>query len=242
MNRDFVSRIMMRELLVCLVVTIIGTIITGCIENKPTESLQSEISSTKSYEQSANSLPGQISSSEQNNKGLVEAINKVKSMTDEEIMEKYATNLDICLIGDCELVFEDPLQINSDTLWLFFMYTLSLDENSNGGQQWYNSKDNLYHVPITDIKKVLDKYFVAYRFVPEELSNFDSGKNEIVQATLSGFGGSRYPQHVSREILSDKLTLKVKFFDENYKQVFYMKTYTILIEPEGYKYLAIIRE
>lgn len=68
-------------------------------------------------------------------------------------------NLDLCLIGDYELVFNDSSEINANCLWMFFQY-INSHENLYDIQEFYDKESDLFYFPTDLIQKTVEKYFV----------------------------------------------------------------------------------
>ncbi|HHY27014.1 MAG TPA: hypothetical protein GX523_09795 [Desulfitobacterium dehalogenans] len=182
------------------------------------------------------SLPSvSVSPAAAGNKGLEQALD----LPDDEIVNEYCSTLDLCL-GD-DLLFTDAKTIPSQTLFTFFCY-ITNSYGSDYQNKWYIKADNNYRVPVADIKEILNRYFDGCNFDPVQIDGYLEQTNEIVIGGLSGFGGGRFPTLVKKEQLNnDTLKLKVDYYDDQYKTVFYTKVYTIRFTANGYQYLSIIK-
>lgn len=164
-----------------------------------------------------------------------------QGLSDEELVSRLAEGLDICLIGDNELLFTDVKDIPSSTLYMLFVYLCNTSSNKEL-QEKYESYSEQGFIPARDVTALLNQYFDNPNFVPEEANaNYDASK-DVFTGVYSGFGGGRFPKLISKNFLDDHLTLKVAFYDDRYKVIYYTKTYKIRFTDNGYKYLSITKE
>jgi len=167
------------------------------------------------------------------------AMRKALRMSNSQWEDKLG-DLDLC-VGD--LVFTDSKKISSDTLFTFFSYiTQSSEYPKNYINRWYSKKDKKYHVPVSDILKVLNKYFNGANFNPAKIYGYNKETKKI-DCIVDGFGGGRFPKLSGKTIVSNNtLRITIKYYDEFYKKVEFTKGYTIRYSNTGYKYLSIIEK
>lgn len=76
--------------------------------------------------------------------------------------------------------------------------------------RWYNEKDRKFHVPVDDVKGVLDKYFEDYNFDPTKLEDYNP-KTNCIDYFVDGYGGARFPKFVKKErIAYDTLRITIR--------------------------------
>lgn len=160
-------------------------------------------------------------------------------MSDTEYIDKYIRNLDIALIGENELIFDDSTEIPSNTLYKFFIYATCNDELYEP-EQWFNENDKRYHIPLRVVSKTLNKYFNKLNFNPEEVYCYDTKNEEFIDEMFDGFGGARFIKLRKKEFLDNNiLSITSDFYDENFEIKDYTKIYKIELGKNYYKYLSI---
>ncbi|MCB8818082.1 hypothetical protein [Desulfosporosinus shakirovi] len=107
--------------------------------------------------------------------------------------------------------------------------------------KWYNKADNNFHVPVSEITDILNKYFNGINSDATKINGYNAKTKEIVTG-LQGFGGERFPKLSKKETISDNtLRVTADFYDDTYKNVNYTKVYTICFTASGYQYLSIVK-
>lgn len=176
-----------------------------------------------------------------------QALEQALKLPDDKLADNYCGGLDLCL-GD-SLLFTDAKDIPSQTLFTFFCYITSV-QNEYGGEygpdyqdkKWYRKADDKYHVPAADIEEVLNRYFEGINFNPTQIDYYQAQTKEVVTGGLGGFGGVRFPKVTEKErINNDTLKLTIDYCDDQYQTVFYRKVYTIRFTADTYHYLSIVK-
>jgi beta-lactamase regulating signal transducer with metallopeptidase domain len=164
---------------------------------------------------------------------------KFLKMSDSEITNKLSS-LDLSVTS---LRFTDSRNISSETLFTFYNY---ITGNSTGEYpkdyilKWYSKKDKKFHVPVSDIKQVLNKYFDATNFNPEKIDGYNKETGEI-DRIIDGFGGGRCPKLTEKQKISnDTMIFTLANYDDKYKILYYYISFTIRFSDTGYKYISIV--
>lgn len=221
---------------ICLMLLLIMALFSGCAENLNTapDTLSQENAKTPSGSQAEHT----------DNQAPV-FMQDVQKLSDQELLDKYINGLDICLIGENELIFENPDEISSQTLYMFYLYTLNNGDDSkykDYERQWLK-KDNKFHIPIKDIKAVLGRYFEHYLLDPTKIHGYSTSEDAVVTSTISGFGGCRFTKIKDKELDQDQLTLVVDFYgDERFQKVIETKEYVIRFYETGYYLLSVTKK
>ena len=141
-----------------------------------------------------------------------------------------------------EFTFANSKNISSETLFVFFSYITSSNEYpKNYCLRWYNSKEKKFHIPVTDIIKVLNKYFDGINFNPAEIEGYNN-KTKTIDRIIDGFGGARFPKLSKKEVVSNNtLKITIDYYDPDYKKISYTNIYIIRYTDDEYKYLSIAR-
>jgi len=221
---------------ICLILLLAMALFSGCAENNP--------STTPNISSQENSKSSGGSQAELTDNQTLVFMQDIQKLSDQELLDKYINGLDICLIGENELIFENPDEISSETLYMFYLYTLNNGDDSKYKEyerQWLK-KDNQFHIPIKDIKAVLDRYFEHYLLDPTKIHGYSTSEDAVVTPTISGFGGCRFTKVKDKEFDHDKLTLLVDFYDESYQKVHYSKEYLIRFYETVYYLLSVIKK
>ncbi|MBR6658355.1 MAG: hypothetical protein IKL18_09355 [Oscillospiraceae bacterium] len=93
--------------------------------------------------------------------------------------------------------FESSEELNSKTFFNIFMYIFDLcgagQENNLAKLEWYQSADERYHIPMTDIYTILNKYFDNFHLNMEEISvNYEFDEETDTIAIYGGYGIINY--------------------------------------------------
>lgn len=236
----------MKKVVSLILLFLIMTLFSGCTNQN---SIQPD-TSHQSTSISKNS-PSIISTktNDKDDKANIQAPNymkEIKDLSDEELLYKYINGLEICLVGKNELIFKNPDEIPSEALFMFFLYTLNNENSSKYEEyetQWFNKNDNLFHIPIKDIKAVLDLYFEHYSLVPTKIQGYSASEDSVCIATILGFGGDVWTRVTDKKFDQDKLTLVVDFYeDNNFQKVRERKEYVIRFYDTGYYLLSVKKE
>lgn len=155
-------------------------------------------------------------------------------------------NLDLCLIGDYELVFNDSSEINANCLWMFFQY-INSHENLYDIQEFYDKESDLFYFPTDLIQKTVEKYFVNLPKIDfGQIYNviydlFNEEGDKIIAKDYGGFGGARLEKFIKKEKVNENVyKFTVDYYESEEKiRVSYRKIYTIKINDQGYQYLSI---
>ncbi len=143
-------------------------------------------------------------------KPLTPAQKYLNSTSDEDLFNEFEK---ACYIGtNGTMGFAKVSDISSDDLYRFANMTVDLDTMN----KWYHDADQKYHIPLSDITALLDKYFEKYTFVPngiKYISYYDEEKKELVATALGGDMGAWNPSLVGKEAIGDNL-IKIQFHDE----------------------------
>ncbi len=177
----------------------------------------------------------------------------VDSVTDEEyplnltngsFVGRYIADLDLCLTGDAELVFNNAAEIPQRTLLNFFIFDVNEDDKNTSSpkkKEYYNKDDEKYHIPVSDIEAVIARYFEGAVFDPFELDEFDEERNMIV---LSDFPESKGENAVAltekKKLSDDTMELTVKFYaNEDAASYKYTKVFVIKMDEYQVIYQSI---
>ncbi len=158
----------------------------------------------------------------------------LNSISDEDLLNQFEK---ACYIGTGGTMgFAQVSDISSDDLYRFANMTVDLDMMN----RWYQNTDQKYHIPLSDITVLLDRYFEGYTFVPngiKHINYYDEEKKELVAAALGGDMGAWKPSFVSKEAVGDDL-IKVQLHDD------YSPEYDIIITAKttetGIKFLSCV--
>ncbi|MDR1321379.1 MAG: hypothetical protein LBK56_08165 [Gracilibacteraceae bacterium] len=175
---------------------------------------------------------------------LAANIDFYKSLSDNELMYKIASDLDLCLIGSNELLFTDPETIPSETLFMFFVYVFNQEvfEGIKDPLMYFNEDVDKYSVPVRDIRQLLQGYFERFIFDLSQVEGYEQAEDSIFINTMSGFGGARFPKLESKLFDKDRLTMTVAYYDgPEYQKISYTKTYEVRFTSDGFMYLSIVR-
>ena len=93
--------------------------------------------------------------------------------------------------------FESSGELNSKTFFNIFMYIFELcgagQENNLAKLEWYQSADERYHIPMTDIYTILNKYFDNFHLNMEETRvNYEFDEETDTIAIYGGYGIINY--------------------------------------------------
>lgn len=162
--------------------------------------------------------------------------------TDEQLIAKYIEGLDICLVGEAELLFTSAATIPSQTLYMFFVYA-TLQDKLYTPNDWLSKTDGKYHIPASAVAATVAKYFNGAKLEPSSVHDYVASANEYVTTTFGGFGGGRFVQLRSKEAVSaDTIKLTADFYTAaDHKTIAYTKVYTIQVGSDGHKYLSIAK-
>lgn len=210
-----------------------------------TRDINNESSVNSGEEDYSGSQSQNYLSSQGNNPSSNQPVVYPDNQTDDEILAKYCVNLDLCLIGDYELVFNDSSEISANCLWMFFQY-ITGHENLYDIQKYYNKENGLFYIPTDLIQKTVEKYFV-------NLPKIDFGKiynviydqfneeEQIITKDYGGFGGARFEKFIKKEKVNENVyKFTVDYYESEEKiKVSYRKIYTIKIDDQGYQYISI---
>ncbi|QOR36875.1 hypothetical protein IMX26_08730 [Clostridium sp. 'deep sea'] len=168
-------------------------------------------------------------------------LERINEMSNEDLLTEFhiAHAEHVCNIF-ADFLFKTPLDLTTETLYGFFIERMdAIDPECNLCQTWYNYNDNNLHIPISDIEKILSTYLIEYNFSPEEIKNYDKNSNSIITPTITGWGGYFTGNILSKQLIDNILTLEVEFYCDMSYPYRGIKTYTILIEENGYKFLSV---
>ncbi len=198
-------------------------------------------------------------SPENNNEDeVVDLITRVKAMSDEELLYYFINGLEICLINKSELLFNNPDEIPSQTLYMFFLYSLNdtlFSEDYSVYEDKWLKDDGLFHIPVDDITDQLSRFFESFNFDTSQLQEYvideynssevvsygyDSEENAIITPSISGFGGDVYTKVLTKYFEGDILTLVVDFYN-NYQldKLIERKSYGLRFYNIGYYFMSI---
>ena len=167
---------------------------------------------------------------------------RMLSMPKQKLADNFS-GLDLCL-GE-SLYFTDSKNISSETLFTYFSYIVGQGDSfiypRDYDKRWFSQKDQQYHVPVADIVKVLNRYFVAVKFDPTKILGYNK-KTEKIDRLVDGFGGGRLPRMAAiKRISRDTLKITVNYMNmDDSKKIEYSVTYTVLYNDTGYKYRSIV--
>lgn len=93
--------------------------------------------------------------------------------------------------------FESPEELKSETIFNIFMHIFSFcgaeQENDLAKFEWYQIEDKRYHIPMTDIRTILNKYFDNFNLNMEETSiNYELDEETDTIAIYGGYGIINY--------------------------------------------------
>lgn len=168
---------------------------------------------------------------------------KIMNMSDKDLSDMFG-DIDLCL-GD-DFMFEDAKALTADQLMSFYIYITQTNEFDKNYLGKYNTNDNSYTIPVSEIQSVIDKYFDGAKFDASKLTiknEYDKSADKVT-INIMGYGGTRFPRVSIKEFLADNtLKISVDFYtDNNYSEVSYTKIYTIHYSNTGYKYISIVKK
>ncbi|MTV49943.1 hypothetical protein GJ688_13265 [Heliobacillus mobilis] len=167
----------------------------------------------------------------------------IKNLTDKELLYNYINGLEIALVEKNELNFKNSDEIPSEALSMFFLYSLDHSKYEEYERLWYSQKDNMFHIPIKDIRAQLDRYFEHYLLESTKIIGYSATENAVVLRTITGFGGDVWTKIKDKKFDQDKLTLLVDFYeDDSFKKVIYTKEYVIRFYETGYFLLSVTKK
>lgn len=171
------------------------------------------------------------------------AMQKIIKMSDKDLADMFG-NIDLCL-GD-DFMFNEAKELNADQLMTFYIYITQSDEFEKNYLGKFNTKDNSYTIPVSEIQSVLDKYFDGAKFDASKLTiknEYDKASDKVT-INIMGYGGMRFPRVSIKEFLADDtLKVSVDFYTDNgYNDVSYTNIYTIRYSDNGYKYVSIVKK
>jgi beta-lactamase regulating signal transducer with metallopeptidase domain len=180
-----------------------------------------------------------VQSSQTASETVPKMMQKVLKMPDSEITDKLS-DLDLCVT---DLRFTDSGNISSETLFTFYNYitgNIVGEYPKDYIMRWYSESDKKFHVPVSDIKQVLNKYFDNVNFAPEKIDGYNK-KTGKIDRIIDGFGGVRFPKLTGKEkISSDTMKFTLANYDEKYKILYYYVSFTVRFSDTGYKYISIV--
>ena len=216
------------------------TLFSGCARNN-----LSTTPNTLSPENSKTSS----SSPEPADKQTPAFMHDIQKLCDEELLYEYINGLEICLIGENELIFKNPDEISSSTLHMFFLYILNNDFFTGDDSQYkeyerqWLKKDNKFHIPIKDITTVLDRYFEHYSLEPAKIYGYSPSENAVIERTITGFGGDVWTRVKDKKFEQEQLVLVVDFYEDNsFQEVSKTKEYVIRFYESGYYLLSVTKK
>jgi hypothetical protein len=186
--------------------------------------------------------------------GLDSPIHKpdLADMSDEELLS-VINAFETCLTDENELVFNKPIEIPTDILYMFFLQ--SLGDVFSEDYEYYKSEwlkdDGYFHIPVEDITEQLRHYFLEFNFNPASLEDYDPVENAVITASITGSGDSIDSRVVEKTYRDDILTVKVSFFVEPekdtieytyktyYRELIKLKTYIFQVYESGYYLLSV---
>lgn len=169
----------------------------------------------------------------------LEIIKKVEKMTDEELVDRYIYNLEVCCP---EFDFNDATELDSDKLYKLFLYSLfeNVDYDKEDElydeyhKQWYNEELSVFQIEAEDIKKQLDKYLKEYTLNIENLKLYNADSKKIETPIITGFGGNAFPKIKEKSFDGNQLELTVDLYDEGYNNILSSKIYVLEFYNDGY--------
>ena len=169
------------------------------------------------------------------------AVAAVRAMSDEDFIMAYIYDLKVAMPDDFQ--FADASELSTPTLIRFFLFTLDTTNEAAYAQyedDWLQD-DGMFHIPITDVEAQLDRFLKGFSLKPLQLENYDAESGELVQTTITGFGGDVFPKLVAREYDGDVVTATVDFYtDSDLATKDYSKTFTFEFYDGGYYLLSVI--
>ena len=166
-------------------------------------------------------------------------------MSNEDLLaEFHIANVEYVCNINASFLFKTSLDLTTNTLYRFFTERMdAIDPDYVIRKKWHNPDDNNnLHIPIKDIEQVLSTYLVEYNFNPEEIKGYDKNTNAIITGTITGLGGYYASNILNRQLSDNVLTLEVEFYFGVIYPYRGTKTYTILIEENGYKFLSVTQK
>ncbi|GKX27834.1 hypothetical protein SH1V18_03140 [Vallitalea longa] len=171
--------------------------------------------------------------------GELEIIKKVEKMTDEELLDSYIYNLEICCP---EFDFNNATELDADELYKLFLYSLFENVDSDKEdelydeyhKQWYNEELSVFQIEVEDIKKQLDKYLKEYTLDIGNTKLINTDSEKIETPTITGFGGNAFPKIKEKSLNGNQLELTVDFYDESYNNIIRSKIYILEFYNDGY--------
>ena len=246
---------------ICIILLFAITLLCGCTDKMNSTTIpdnskheSTDVSNTLEFENieasdtskpGSTNVPGNSTQPVENSENQVPAfMEEIKNLSDEELLYNYINGLEVALIHENELIFEDPDEIPSETLCMFFLYSLDTDNYYEEYEKlWYNEKDNMFHIPIKDIKTHLDRYFEHYSLDPTKIYGYSASENAVVINTITGFGGDVWTKVKDKEFDYDQLTLVVDFYeDSNFQKIIETKEYVFRFYETGYYLLSVTKK
>lgn len=171
------------------------------------------------------------------------AMQKIIKMSDKELSDMFG-NIDLCL-GD-DFMFKDAKTLTADQLMTFYIYITQTDEFDKNYLGNYNTTDNRYTIPVSEIQSVIDKYFDGAKFDASKLTiknEYDATAGKVT-INITGYGGMRFPRvSIKKFLTDDTLKVTVDFYtDSSYSEVSYTNIYTIRCSDTSYKYVSIVKK
>ena len=159
------------------------------------------------------------------------------SMSDDEL-SAFAADYDLCMIDS--MFFTNPNDIDSETLFHFWLFLTSQEHYDYGRNLDKYQDNNEWLVPVGDIHETLGRYLESYVFDPAEVAGYYAEKDAIYASF--GFGGMRFPKLADKSWSDDVLTITVDYYDDQYMQVYYTVTYRIRVAADAYFYLSVVKK
>lgn len=158
---------------------------------------------------------------------------------DEYYLVHYIYPVDLCLP---EFAFTDATKITTEDLYMFFCYIVDYEKLFNY-KDWFDQKEQKYHVPVLVIEPTLKKYLNIESVDVSSIEGYDKSKNEI-NSFIAGWGGNRIAKIIKKEYLgNNSLKLTATFYsDEACTKALRTNVYVLQIDSENdknYKYLSI---
>ncbi len=173
---------------------------------------------------------------------------------DPAVIKRYIVDVDTCMIGLSELVFDDPSALTQAQMLDFFRYA-KIEENwlenptqsdEDAGVSWYDTGRGEYIIPPADVNATLDKYFEKHpQFTGEGLEGYDSEAGDIRLSAFSTYGGNRNIKILEQSEKDGVVTVKVEvygFDDDEFERPWYTKTFTLKKDGDIYRFLSVKKE
>lgn len=178
---------------------------------------------------------------------------KVTWKTVPKEMQEFSKMSDSQLIGKLEnyVLFSDSKNLrNSNCLNLYLDIVGNSEYPKNYVDKWYDTKDKKYHIPVSEIKKVLGKYLEHVNFNPSDFdTSSENGINEYdAKAERIVIYINPSNEKKSCKVLQKKQlsynTMRITILydvtaygDKNEYKI----AFTLKFSDNGYKYLSIIK-